>query len=126
MWVFGGKDEDNNKLNDLWKLDLNIYVWTQINVTGEKPIERSGHACDIYEEYMVVFGGIYEITKELNDFMMYDFKANRWLTFFEDLHSPVKTNLINQFANYEASPYGGNTTSTNDNKFNNGSMSKKS
>ena len=30
MWVFGGKDEENNKLNDLWKLDLNTYVWQEI------------------------------------------------------------------------------------------------
>ena len=25
MWVFGGKDDDNNKLNDLWRLDLNSH-----------------------------------------------------------------------------------------------------
>jgi len=30
MYVFGGKDDDNNKLNDLWKLDLTTLVWTEI------------------------------------------------------------------------------------------------
>ena len=25
MFVFGGKDEDNNKLNDLWEFNLNNY-----------------------------------------------------------------------------------------------------
>lgn len=27
MYIFGGKDDDNNKLNDFWKLDLSTYEW---------------------------------------------------------------------------------------------------
>jgi len=27
MYVFGGKDGDNNKLNDLWRLDFSTYSW---------------------------------------------------------------------------------------------------
>ena len=97
MYVFGGKDDDNNKLNDLWKLDLNTYTWVEIKpVDGFKPLERSGHSCDVYDSYMVIFGGIYEITKELNDFHLYDFKKNRWITIFEETNSPKK----------EMSPYG--------------------
>lgn len=75
MYVFGGKDDDNNKLNDLWRLDLNTYQWTEIKpVDNYKPLERSGHSSDIFENYLVVFGGIYEITKELNDFHLFDLK----------------------------------------------------
>lgn len=25
MYIFGGKDEDNNKLNDIWRLDLSSF-----------------------------------------------------------------------------------------------------
>jgi len=25
MYVFGGKDQENNKLNDLWRLDLETF-----------------------------------------------------------------------------------------------------
>lgn len=39
---------------------------------------------------MILFGGIYEITKELNDFMLYDFKQNKWITLFEESVSPKK------------------------------------
>jgi len=46
------------------------------------PLPRCGHSCDIYENYMVLFGGIFEITKELNDFMLFDFRTNRWVTVF--------------------------------------------
>ena len=92
MYIFGGKDEENNKLNDLWSLDLITFQWTELKpFDGILPLARSGHACDIYENYMLMFGGIYEITKELNDFMMYDFKANKWITLFEEAVSPTKT-----------------------------------
>jgi N-acetylneuraminic acid mutarotase len=91
MYIFGGKDEDNNKLNDLWKLDLATFLWTELKTTdGSEPLPRSGHSCEVYEGYMLMFGGIYEITKELNDFCMYDFRKNRWITLFEESVSPKK------------------------------------
>jgi hypothetical protein len=32
------------------------------------PQERSGHSMEVFEgQYLLIFGGIYEITKELND-----------------------------------------------------------
>lgn len=30
MYIFGGKDDDNNKLNDMWKLDLTTNSWSQV------------------------------------------------------------------------------------------------
>jgi N-acetylneuraminic acid mutarotase len=35
LYVFGGKDDDNNKLHDLWQFDLNKKVWKEIK--AEKP-----------------------------------------------------------------------------------------
>jgi hypothetical protein len=65
------------------------------------PLERSGHSCDIYENYMIIFGGIYEITKELNDLHLFDFRKSKWVTIFEEAHSPKR----------DASPYGGEDAS---------------
>jgi len=39
---------------------------------------------------MVIFGGIYEITKELNDLHLFDFKMQRWVTLFEEANSPKR------------------------------------
>lgn len=39
---------------------------------------------------MIVFGGIYEITKELNDLHIFDFVKKRWVTVFEESNSPMK------------------------------------
>ena len=30
MWVFGGKDDENNKLNDFWKFDIASKTWSKI------------------------------------------------------------------------------------------------
>jgi hypothetical protein len=87
--IFGGKDEDNNKLNDVWEFNLNTYQWTEFKLE-DSPLPRSGHSAHVYRDFMVVFGGIFEVTKELDDMLLYDFKNKRWIQFFEELVSPVK------------------------------------
>ena len=85
MYVFGGKDAENDKLNDLWRLNLTTFQWEEVSgITGYLPQPRSGHSAVAYKGFMLVFGGIFEITKELNDTHLYDFKNNRWLALFEE------------------------------------------
>ena len=72
MYIFGGKDCDSNKLNDLWSFNLKSGDWTKHNPVGTvTPCVRSGHSSVIYDEYLVIFGGILEVTKELNDLYAY-------------------------------------------------------
>jgi N-acetylneuraminic acid mutarotase len=78
MFIFGGKDEDNNKLSDLWEFNLNTYQWSEVQVE-DIPLARSGHSCTLYKDFMLVFGGIHEVTKELDDMIIYDFKNRRWI-----------------------------------------------
>ena len=91
MWIFGGKDDDNQKLNDLWKFNLTARTWQRVEQPSYTvPLPRSGHAADIYGDYMILHGGIFEITKELNDCHLYDFAKNKWITLFEETQSPKK------------------------------------
>lgn len=53
---------------------------------------RSGHSAQIYNDYMLIYGGIFEVTKELNDMHVFDFKNEKWLCLFEEIHSPLKDN----------------------------------
>lgn len=39
---------------------------------------------------MVVFGGIHEITKELNDLVVFDLKTHKWVQFFQEMQSPSR------------------------------------
>lgn len=87
MYVFGGKDDENNKLNDTWKFHINSSTWEEVKQVDE-PVPRSGHAACIFKDYMIIYGGIFDICKELNDMHIFDMRADRWLCLFEELHSP--------------------------------------
>jgi len=60
MLVFGGLDEGNNELNDVWSLTLGATpAWTQLNPAGTAPPARFG-ACGVYDpvgDRLVIFGG---------------------------------------------------------------------
>ena len=59
------------------------------------PIARSGHSACLYGEYyMVIFAGILEVTKELDDMMVFDMRSSKWYTLFEEaMHSPNRKNF---------------------------------
>jgi hypothetical protein len=67
LYIFGGKCVDNNKLKDIWALDLNSKKWKKCDSNGDSPIERSGASLVGYQGFLVLFGGIFELTKELGD-----------------------------------------------------------
>lgn len=91
MYVFGGKSDNANKLNDLWAFNLNNPSWTKIKPVDEViPEPRSGHSAQIYDGVMLVFGGILEVTKEMNDVCAFSISQKRWVYLCEDLQSPVK------------------------------------
>jgi hypothetical protein len=51
--IFGGKDEDNEKLNDVWSFDLVSNTWevckqNTIVETPGVPLPRSGHSASLY------------------------------------------------------------------------------
>ena len=93
MYIFGGKDDDNNKLNDTWKFNFKTLTWTQI-VSDDAPLPRSGHAAQVYrDQYMIVYGGIFFVTRELNDLHIFDMKKEKWVCLFEELNSPAKSTM---------------------------------
>lgn len=81
-YIFGGQDDDNNKLNDLWELSLDTGMYRSMSVPegSVDPVARSGHSANIYNGQMYIFGGILELTKELNEMLIYDFKTGKFET----------------------------------------------
>ena len=69
--------DDNIKLNDLWELDLATETYTQITLgdASYQPLPRSGHTSSLHNGKMIIFGGILELTKELNEMLLYDFNT---------------------------------------------------
>jgi uncharacterized membrane protein len=49
MIIFGGKDEDNEKLNDVWAFDFKESTWERYEENNPReepglPLARSGHS----------------------------------------------------------------------------------
>lgn len=58
----------------------------------DEPIARSGHTSQVYNnQYMIIYGGILEVTKELNDMHVFNLHTERWICLFEELNSPQKS-----------------------------------
>ena len=91
LYIFGGKDDENQKLDDFWTFDLSSKTWEEIIPANPdaRPSKRSGHSATIYDNYMILFGGIFEVTKELNDCHLYDIGSNRWITLFMEKKEPM-------------------------------------
>ncbi|CAI2366389.1 unnamed protein product [Moneuplotes crassus] len=100
MYVFGGKDIENNKLRDFWKYDIENDKWSSIFIPeNEGPLSRSGHSTGVYKDYIIIYAGIHELTQELCDMYLYNTKNGNWASMFEDVYSPVHQNRsMNSFS----------------------------
>jgi hypothetical protein len=85
MILFGGRDEDNEKLNDIWSFNFESMQWTQLIPLNAPPTPRCGHSASLHNDCMLIFGGIYDVTKELNDLQSYCFATKKWTAVFEEL-----------------------------------------
>lgn len=88
MYIFGGKDEDNEKLKDFWCFDFLTSTWIQKDCENESIASRSGHSVAIFNDCMIVFAGIHEVTKELDDMAAYNFKTKQWMHLFGEYVAP--------------------------------------
>ncbi len=76
--LFGGKDDQNKNLNEVWSLDLKQNAWQKIAVEGETPPPSEDHAV-IYDPLgyrIILHGGEDGLTT--NKTWAFDLKANRW------------------------------------------------
>jgi N-acetylneuraminic acid mutarotase len=82
MVVFGGIDNNQNRLNDTWFFSLTKKKWTQITIKISDfylPRVRSGHSACVYNDnFLVVFGGMTAVTKELDDVVVLDLFTYEW------------------------------------------------
>ena len=85
MFIFGGCSQKNEKLNDLWRLDLHTWLWKEMQVSENIPLPRSGHSADFFQHFIVIHGGHFESMKELNDTWVFDIVTKEWHCLFKNL-----------------------------------------
>jgi len=80
LYLFGGQDENNDTLNDLWMFCLTKRRWSEVEQRGQIPPGRSGHTLNLHNNHLLLFGGILEVTKESNSLYVFDIFAQSWFT----------------------------------------------
>jgi hypothetical protein len=70
VYVFGGKDAEN-RLKDLWVFSLTELKYKELDANGDVPSSRNGHTMEYYDGKLYMFGGIHDITWELDDLHIY-------------------------------------------------------
>lgn len=64
-------------LNDLWRYQPKEGKWTKVEC-NQNPEGRRGHSMISYKEYIFLFGGIQDVTKEKNDVHIYSPSTSEW------------------------------------------------
>ena len=100
FYLFGGSGDNNIKFNDLWEFKANQWICLSKGSpfslehdqaaeshkgSDEVPLHKSGHQITLVNnKYIVVFGGIHEVTYEMNDLKAFDVTTKKWQTIEEE------------------------------------------
>lgn len=78
--LYGGSSDENEKLDDFWLFDIGSKRWLRVdqNQGSDCPGPRSGLSIVHYQGNIVLFGGIYEVTNELNDIFAFSLQTRTW------------------------------------------------
>lgn len=84
MYIFGGKNNDDFMMNDIWRFNLTNNEWEHLKCNeADAPRGRAGHSMAVYKNHIIMFGGLYEITRELNDMYVFNVQKNEWRRLFK-------------------------------------------
>jgi hypothetical protein len=103
LYMFGGQEDDNRKLCDIWSFNCEIKKWTSLDLDDEAfcPTQRSGHSTCVWNNKMYIFGGILELTHEMNDLVCFDFDTKKFSCGSETADD---LNATNKYQGDEGSP----------------------
>jgi hypothetical protein len=64
-------------LDDTWEFDLEEHKWVKLDCPNT-PVGRSSHTLTVDNTRLILFGGIVDITKEINEIHQFDFATKQW------------------------------------------------
>eukprot|EP01119_Soliformovum_irregulare_P024160 TRINITY_DN8596_c0_g1_i2.p1 TRINITY_DN8596_c0_g1~~TRINITY_DN8596_c0_g1_i2.p1 ORF type:complete len:355 (-),score=103.10 TRINITY_DN8596_c0_g1_i2:149-1213(-) len=81
FWIFGGRTNAKEDLNDLYSCNLISGEWKKHDASGDIPKDRSYHAADVAGNHLFVWSGCTTESSEfkrLNDLHRLDFSTLKW------------------------------------------------
>lgn len=82
-------------MNDLWEFSLTDFKYRLMEAQGDVPPERSGHTMEHFEGKLYVFGGIHDITWELDDLHIYSIAVHH-KNYLEKEMDNIRTRLTSK------------------------------
>ena len=76
LYLFGGRNDGNKKLNDLYSLNVDTWEWKRRRGEGDIPTPRENPSVCMLNNQLVVFGG--KGTAPMNDLYVFDPDKNMW------------------------------------------------
>ncbi|KAJ5067648.1 leucine-zipper-like transcriptional regulator 1 [Anaeramoeba ignava] len=81
MWIFGGADENEIYLNELYSYNFETKMWKKEQANSQFPSERVLHSAFlINEKEMAIFGGVNQQGNLLFDLNIFNFETKIWRT----------------------------------------------
>ncbi|KAJ3428815.1 hypothetical protein M0812_24149 [Anaeramoeba flamelloides] len=77
LWIFGGRSQNGQFLNDLFCFDHETYIWYQLEIDGNIPSPRAWHVSNFVDEQLIIFGGG-SISKTFDDVWVYELRSEKW------------------------------------------------
>lgn len=82
MVVFGGRNVKGQSLSDFWCLNLVSLLWTQLEGIGSVPCGRHSASCAVWENKMVLHGGLDGDDVPLNSLFIVALKEKEGIPYF--------------------------------------------
>ncbi|KAJ6235609.1 rab9 effector protein [Anaeramoeba flamelloides] len=77
IWIFGGRAENGDYLDDLHCLDTKTNSWYNLQIEGMNPSPRAWHTANFIDEQLIIYGGgCY--SKTFDDVWVYELRSNKW------------------------------------------------
>ena len=77
MYLYGGSKDSGDSNNVMYALEFQKYRWEVVEQVGEVPSTRDEDSTSLYENSMIVFGGL-EAGERVNTIFRFHFAAKKW------------------------------------------------
>eukprot|EP01091_Cochliopodium_minus_P011563 TRINITY_DN3311_c0_g2_i2.p1 TRINITY_DN3311_c0_g2~~TRINITY_DN3311_c0_g2_i2.p1 ORF type:complete len:925 (-),score=275.28 TRINITY_DN3311_c0_g2_i2:403-3177(-) len=78
IYIFGGEGPFKEQFNEIFCYDITTLTWSKIQSLGSLPTPRSYHTATLFNDQMIIFGGVCEDNQIFDTIHCLNLKTNMW------------------------------------------------
>ncbi|KAK6104668.1 Kelch motif family protein [Brugia pahangi] len=79
IFLWGGFQVSRRTTHQLFCYDTERHIWTTVSCTNAPPLPRFGHTAVVYNDMMIIFGGIDQNFSTPDHIDVFNFKSQKWI-----------------------------------------------